>query len=253
MKFHESGDRKHKPMILMHGVLTPWQIWQPQIDFFKDNYYVVVPALDAHIEEEKSEFVSIEEEAEKIEEYVNNEFGGRVYALCGLSMGGKIANRIFERRNIKIDNLVLDGAPLVKGSAIAKVFMTRSYKLIVRKSKQRDKKTLENFKRDFLPEKYLESYLQFADTMSDTSIENMIGCVCNTGISPCENQNGTKILFMHGTKGNEVYSVKSARKMKKLYPSSVAVPRFDGCKHCEIALYYPEKWCGTVERFLNGE
>ena len=85
---------KNKIMILIHGVLTPWQIWKPQIDYFKDNYHVVVPALDAHIENEKSEFVSIEKEAEMIEEYVNNNFGGRVYALCGLSMGGKIANRI---------------------------------------------------------------------------------------------------------------------------------------------------------------
>ncbi len=240
-------------MILIHGVLTPWQIWKPQIDYFKDNYHVVVPALDAHIENEKSEFVSIEKEAEMIEEYVNNNFGGRVYALCGLSMGGKIANRIFERGNIKIDNLVLDGAPLVKGFAIAKVLMTMSYKSIVHKSKQRDKKTLENFKRDFLPEKYLDSYLKFADTMSDTSIENMLISVCDITISPCSNDNGTKILFMNGTKGNEVYSVKSAKKMREIYGDSVTTKQFDGCKHCEIAIYSPNVWCDTVEKFLGGK
>ena len=253
MKFHEFGDKNNKPMILIHGVLTPWQIWQPQAEYFKQNYFVAVPALDAHIEEEASEFLSIDDEAAKIEAYVKENFGGRVYALCGLSMGGKIANRIFERRNISIDNLVLDGAPLVKGSFIAKKFMTMSYISIIHKSKQRDKKTLENFKKDFLPEKYIESFLKFADTMSDSSIENMISGVCDIGLSGHDNKNGTKILFMHGTKGNEVYSVKAAGKMSELYKGSVAVKQFDGCKHCEIAVYEPEKWCGTVDSFLKGE
>ena len=250
MKFHEFGDKNNKTMLLIHGVLTPWQIWQPQIDFFKDNYRVIVPALDAHIEDEKSEFLSIDDEAEKIEEYVKTNLGGSVYALCGLSMGGKIANRIFERSNIGVKNLVLDGAPLVKGSVIAKRFMIMSYKSIIRKSQQRDQGTLENFKRDFLPEKYLDTFLKFADTMSDESIENMIGSVCDITFEPVDNKN-TKILFMHGTKGNEVYAKKSAKKMRGLYGGSVTIKRFDGCKHCETAVYNPEKWCDTVNDFLG--
>ena len=253
MRFHEFGDRKNKVMVLIHGVLAPWQVFEPQIEYFKNDYCVVVPALDAHIEEEKSEFVSLEKEAEKIEEYIKKNFGGRVYVVCGLSMGGKIANRIFERENIKIDNLVLDGAPLMKISVIAKKLMTMSYKTIVHKSKQRDKKTLENFKKDFLPEKYLDSYLKFADTMSDKSIENMLISVCDVTPLPCSNKNGTRILFMHGTKGNEVYSVKSAKKMQEIYGDIVSVKQFDGCMHCEIAVYSPNVWCGTVENFLKQE
>lgn len=250
MKFHEFGDKNNKTMLLIHGVLTPWQIWQPHIDVFKDDYRVIVPALDAHIEDEESEFLSIDDEAEKIEEYVKTNLGGSVYALCGLSMGGKIANRIFERCNIGIRNLVLDGAPLVKGLAISKRFMIMSYKTIIHKSKQRDQVTLENFKRDFLPEKYLDTFLKFADTMSDTSIANMISSVCDITFEPFDNKN-TKILFMHGTKGNEVYAKKSARKMLELYGESVTIKRFDGCKHCETAVYYPEKWCGAVNEFLG--
>lgn len=250
MNFHTFGNKNDKSVILIHGVLTPWQVWERQIDFLKEKFYVVVPALDGHIEEYASEYISVEDEAEKIEKYIDEELGGKVYALCGLSMGGVVANRIFERNRTAINNLVLDGAPLVSISAVSNKVMTFSYKSIIHKSKKRDEKTIQNFKRDFLPEKFLESYLKFADTMSDSSIENMIGSVCTSVLTPRENAENTNILFMHGTKGNEVYSKRTANLMKKYYPD-MKIKCFDGYKHGELAIYKADEWIETVDTFLS--
>lgn len=249
MEFHTFGNKNNRSVILIHGVLTPWQIWEKQIDHWKEKYFVVVPALDGHIEEYASEYISVDDEAEKIEKYIAGESGGKVYALCGLSMGGVVANRIFERNRVLIDNLVLDGAPLVKMPAVANKFMTISYKSIIHKSKVRDEKTLRNFKRDFLPEKFLEGYLKFADTMSDSTVENMIGSVCTSVPDPRENAGNTRILFLHGTKGNEVYSKKTAELMKKYYPD-MTVKCFNGYKHAELAIYKADEWSATVDSFL---
>lgn len=166
---------------------------------------------------------SVENEAQQIEDYICKENIKTVFALCGLSMGGVIAHKIFERNKLQIENLILDGAPLVKMSFIAEKAMTGAYKSIIHKSKLRDRKTLDNFKRDFLPERYLESYLKFADTMSDTTIENMLHSVCAGDFTPAVNLDSTRILYMHGTKGNEVYSIKSVKKMKKHYTNLEAV------------------------------
>ena len=249
MEFHTFGNKSNKSIILIHGVLTPWQMWEKQIDFLKEKFYVVVPALDGHIEEYASEYISVDNEAEKIEEYVNKELGGTVYALCGLSMGGAIANKLFERNKIVINNLILDGAPLVRISGISNKFMTISYKSIIHKSKSRDKKTLESFSRDFLPEKFLESYLKFADTMSDRTIENMIDSVCTSVLTPRENTENTRILFLHGTKGNEVYSKRTANMMKQYYPD-MTIKCFNGYKHAELAIYKADEWLEVVESFL---
>ena len=54
---------------------------------------------------------------------------------------------------------------------------------------------------------------------------------------------------MHGTKGNEVYSIKSAKKMKKYY-TGMDIKCFDGYKHAELAVYEPDKWLDTVVYFL---
>lgn len=249
MEFHTFGDRNGQSIILIHGVLTPWQIWEKQIAALKEDYYVIAPALDAHTEEYSSEYISVEKEAESIEAFIADNLSNKVFALCGLSMGGAIANRLFERGKTEIDNLILDGAPLVKISALAERFMTNAYKEIVHKSKIRDEKTLKKFKRDFLPEIFLPSYLKFVDTMSDSSVENMIHSVCSTIPVPCENTRNTRILFMHGTKGNEVYSKRAAKKLKTYYPNAV-IKCFDGLKHAELAIYRSDEWLRTVNEFL---
>ena len=39
----------NKPvMVLIHGVLTPWQVWMPQIEFYKNRYNVYAVSLNAH-------------------------------------------------------------------------------------------------------------------------------------------------------------------------------------------------------------
>lgn len=248
MVFHTFGDPSQKTMMLIHGVLTPWQIWEKQIEHFKEKYYVVVPALDAHVEECASEYRSVDMEAEIIEKYIAENLDHRVFALCGLSMGGFIANRIFERNFVKVDFLILDGAPLVKIPSLFTGVMTKQYKTIVHKSKTRDKKVLDNFRKFFLPERFLESYLKFVDTMSDSSIENMVNSVCLGNLRPKKGGN-TRILFLHGTKGNEIYSKKAANKMKAYYPD-LSIRCFKGYKHGELAIYKPDEWIEEVEAFI---
>lgn len=250
MEFHTFGDKNNKAVVLIHGVLTPWQIWERQIAVLKEKYYVVVPALDGHIEEYESEFISVEDEAKQIENYIANEQIKTIFALCGLSMGGVIAYKIFERNILHTENLVLDGAPLVKMPFIAEKAMTGAYINIIRKSKKRDRKTLDNFKKDFLPERYLENYLRFSDTMSDSTVRNMLHSVCANELVSTANSDNTRILYMHGTRGNEVYSIKTAEKMKKIYPY-IEIKCFDGYKHAELAVYEPDKWLETVITFLN--
>ena len=66
MIFHTYGKKENKAVVLIHGMLTPWQIWNTAIKKFKRDYYVIVPELDAHTELNPTMFHSVEEEADKI-------------------------------------------------------------------------------------------------------------------------------------------------------------------------------------------
>lgn len=144
MRFHTFGNIDNRKMILVHGVLTPWQIWNEAIEQFSKNYFVIVPALDGHIEEEASEYISVDDEAKKITSYVLDNYGEDIFAICGLSMGGAITYKIFESRRLNIQNVIMDGAPLLPLGKLPIWFMTKSYISIVHKSKKRDDKVIES-------------------------------------------------------------------------------------------------------------
>ncbi len=249
MRFHVFGERQQPVMLLIHGMLTPWQIWETQISHFRNNFYVIVAALDAHTEEEQSEFVSLEQQAESIAVYLRNEGVSDVHTVCGLSLGGAIAYTLWKKQFIPIGRMILDGAPLVSIPKFARWCMTQNYLRIIRNSQKRDKRTLAAFKRDFLPERYLESYLKIADLMTEASIRNIMASVWSCRI--CSDvQSDTKILFIHGTRSNEIISKRAAMQMEKYYPETTVIC-FDGDMHCEKAIYQPEHWIETVESWMQ--
>ncbi|MDL2310403.1 hypothetical protein LJC13_00320 [Peptostreptococcaceae bacterium OttesenSCG-928-C18] len=144
---------------------------------------------------------------------------------------------------------MLDGTPLVACPRFAVKVMTRNYIKIINKSKTRDKKILESFKKNFLPEKFLESYLKIADFMAEESIRNIVNAAFKK--SEYKNTNNqSRILFIHGTKGNEILSKKSAIRMQKLIPKT-KIKCFEGDPHCHKAIYEPEKWISVVADFLK--
>ncbi len=251
MRFHEFGDKSNPIIILIHGVLTPWQMWEKQTRYFSGRYFVIVPALDAHTEEEPSEYISAEDEAEKICKYVIDKYGKDVFLLAGLSMGGVVANKIFELSKLHIKHLVFDGAPLVKAPRIMESIMTKNYISIIHGSKKREQKVLQNFVKYFMPERFLPPFLKFTDTMSDESVANIVKAACRCEIHKAPDTD-TKILFLHGTKANEMLAKKAAKRIKKAY-SDVTIKVFKGYAHGELAIYHPDEWCLEIIHWLNGE
>ena len=249
MIFHTYGKKEDKAVVLIHGMLTPWQIWNTAIKKFKRDYYVIVPELDAHTELNPTMFHSVEEEADKIRDYLKEEIGGKVFLLAGLSMGGRIAATLAKNEEMKIGDLVLDGAPLAKMNGLMKAVLKTNYRTIINKTKQRDAKLMEQAKRDFLPEEMLPYYIKIAENMTIESIDNVIDSVFSDFVIE-KFASDMKILFMHGTKRNESVSRKCAIKMKSMNPQT-DIRSYEGMAHAELACFKPEQWVNEVEAFIS--
>ena len=249
MNFHTFGNKEGSAVILIHGMLTPWQIWNRAAEEFSGTHYVIVPELDGHTENEKSTVISIEDEARKITEYIREELGSKVYLLAGLSMGGRIAAEIAKDPGLKIQNLVIDGAPLIKLNGLFKSIMKSNYRSLLNKSRSRDPRIEASFKRDFLPGEYWEPFTSIADNMDSQSIDNII----DSAFAPFEftkYPEGMKSRFMHGTKGNESVSKKGALKMRDMNPQ-MEIKRFDGLAHAELACFKPQQWISEVKECIK--
>lgn len=248
MKFHMFGDEKNRVMILLHGMLNPWQIWEDAAAYFSKEYYVIVPELDGHTEQEKSSFVSVEEEAETLRKYVIENFDGKISALCGLSMGGRIAAILAGMPGIFVDALVLDGAPLQPLPGLVRKMIKSSYCMVIEKSKSRDIKILDRAKKEFLPERYLDDYLKVADHMNEEDIPRIIDSVFQSFDFKTYGEH-VRILFLHGTKGNERVSAKAAKCMKEANPQT-EIRCFQGYAHAQLASFEINQWIQKVAAFL---
>lgn len=249
MVFHTYGNKENKAVVLIHGMLTPYQIWNKTIEEFADSHYVIVPELDGHTEDETSEFKSVEDEARKIAEYLTKELNGEVYLLAGISMGGRIASEVAKNTGLRIENLVIDGAPLMKVNGILKSIMRNNYKAILKKSKARDPKVKASFEKNFLPGEYWNEFLKIADNMSIETVDNIIDSLFRP-FEFIKYPDDMKILFMHGTKGNESVSKKGALKMKELNPK-MEIRSFDGLAHAELLCFKQEQWNRELREFLT--
>ena len=101
----------------------------------------------------------------------------------------------------------------------------------------------------FLPEKFLDDYLKLADHMGEQSIRNVMKSVFDS--FDFKTYDGDmRILFMHGTKGNEIVSGKSAVKMKKANPQT-EIKVFKGYAHAELACFKSGDWIREVSDWLG--
>jgi hypothetical protein len=164
-------------------------------------------------------------------------------------MGGRIAAVLAGMEGVKVQYLVLDGAPLATIPGFLRNIMKKNYLSIIDKSKQRDPKVIENCKRVFLPERYLENFLKIADRIEVQSIYNIMESVFDQ-FEYRTYDGGIKILFMHGTKGNEMISRKAAVKMKKANPQT-EIRCFKGYAHAQLACFEINKWIKEVSGFIE--
>jgi hypothetical protein len=81
------------------------------------------------------------------------------------------------------------------------------------------------------------------------SIDNVINSVFSK-FEFKEYASTMKILFMHGTKGNESVSRKCALKMKKVNPQT-EIRSFEGFGHAELACFKADQWVKEVEGFIS--
>lgn len=88
MKYLTYGDKNNKSVVLIHGMATlALDCFGFLLDYLKD-YYVVLVEVDGHIPDEPESILkSFPGACEDIERYINEELGGHVYCIGGLSMG----------------------------------------------------------------------------------------------------------------------------------------------------------------------
>ncbi len=113
MKYFEFGKENKELMVLLHGGGTSYLGVMPAAKKIAERYHVILPAYDGfNPSEPDTEFKSIAYEAEKLENYIIANYGGKVDILYGLSYGCRTLMQVLEDNRLEITTTIADGMSL---------------------------------------------------------------------------------------------------------------------------------------------
>jgi pimeloyl-ACP methyl ester carboxylesterase len=243
MIFKETSNKQLPTFVLLHGGgLSSWSI-NSIVEQLQSEFHVVTPIIDGHGEDGGEEFISIEDSASKLIEYIDTKCNGKVYAIGGLSIGAQIAVEVLSKRVDIAEYAILESALVypIKGTAAMTV---PTYKLFYGLVKRRWFSKLQA-KSLCVPAVMFEQYYQDSLKMSKQSLINITLSNGNYTLKSSIANTKSNVLIIVGEKEIGIMK-KSAKRLheaikdNELYISTAM-------KHGELSLVYPEKYIELVK------
>ena len=237
------------PLVLVHGFLGSSEMWSPQINFFKDNFRVIAPALPGFGNSSAIKSCnSIECMAKAIlglleKKEIKN------FNLLGHSMGGMIVQEMAKIAGEKIIKLICYGTG-PRGN------MPGRFETIDQSREKLKIKGLKNTayriaKTWFLEEEKAKYFYLCEEAGKQTSIE-----ATDNGLVAMKNWNGVKnlknitneTLIVWGDQ-DKAYNFNQVETLNDNIPNS-ELKIIKGCSH-NVHLEKPDEFNTIVEKFLN--
>lgn len=135
MKFFEYGKENAEKAVMLHGGGLSWWSCREAAELMADEFHVIIPILDGHAGSDR-DFTTIEENAAEIIRHIDENFGGSVRLVCGLSLGGQILTEMLSQRGNICEYAVIESAlviPMKLTHFLVGPMLDMSYGLIKKK------------------------------------------------------------------------------------------------------------------------
>ena len=255
MKFHEFGDKNLPSILLIHGGGSSWWNYLRQARILSEEYRVILPTLNGHGEEYQLDYVSTEDSALEILDYIKANCGGKLLAIGGVSLGGQIAMELLSLDSEIAEKAIIDGSLCIPQPRLSKIsiFLVSLFgKLMFSKSSCKFQLSLMN---KFYPQLAYPDEIKnyYMEDLPRTPIKTLVTIYktymghykLNSRISKSKAQ----VLYIYGKK--ELKCVKeSARLFQQLHPDTILYEA-KGYNHGYLSAYLPQEWIKLVVPFLE--
>ena len=120
MKVYAFGEPDAPAIVLLPGTCCDWKgNFETVIPLLKERYRVLCVSYDGFDRNEATEFPTMLEETEKIEDYIKRNCGGHIRAAYGCSLGGSFVGLLAARQKIRLDYGILGSSDLDQASPLA--------------------------------------------------------------------------------------------------------------------------------------
>lgn len=223
MKILYFGNKENKKIILVHGFQAPYTMWKEYIDYFKNDYCIVIPVLPGHELDEKEKFTSFDDALDEFEQEYLEQFGKEVFLIYAVSIGGVFATKLFSRGNLTIRKIVLESSPLLPLGKCLQAFARKKYLKINKIIHQENNIILRTIKRKLNNENLYNDFCNVMTNMSDSTIIAYLNESLNYTFPRTVNTKRAEIYYYYGGHPLEFMFKSGSKYLKKYYPETKAI------------------------------
>lgn len=247
LKFMEFGAPGTPVVFLLHGGGLSWWSCRDVVSGLQDRYFVVTPILDGHGEDGETEFISIENSAQKLLRRIDERYGGHIFALCGLSLGAQITAEALAQRPGLAEYAVIESALIcpLGFSHLTQSAIRLTYGLVQRRwFAKLQAKSLA------LPDDMFEDYFADSKKISLKSLQNITRSNAAYTVKFTLRNTTAKVLVAAGEKEPTVMK-KSAETLHETIPGS-QLYLAPGLRHGELSIAHGREYAELLVRFFSG-
>jgi len=234
-------------IVLLHGGGLSYWALNNIVENLIADYCIVTPIIDGHGEDGTNLFISIEDSANKLIRYIDNEYNGQVFAIGGLSIGAQIVVETLSMRENIAKYAFVESAlvyPIKGVSALTVPIYKLCYGLVKKRwFSKMQAKTL------FVADNMFEKYFADSCKMSKQSLINITLSNGNYKLKDSIQNTNAKVLIIVGEKELRLMK-KSAKQLNEYIPNSeLYIVKSMG--HGEISLVDYQQYLKVVKKFIE--
>ena len=241
----EYGKSNKDIIILLHGGGLSWWNYEEVSEILKSNYHVILPILDGHSGSDR-DFTSIENNANEIIEYIDNNYNGNVKLIGGLSLGAQILLDILSKRDNICEYAIIESAlvcPMKMTNRLIELLINMSYGLINKKWFSKFQFKNLKIKEELFDKYYIDS--------SNITKDNMISFLKANSNYHLKNikTNKSKSIVVVGSKERPIM-IKSAKIIHdELINSELEI--LSGYYHGDLSINHPNEYAEKVKKLIK--
>ena len=159
------------PMVFIHGVGLTHEIWQPQLDFFKDYSNLSYDILGHGKSSLKKEKISFDDFSDQLIELLNELKIDKIH-LIGFSIGSLIARNFATKFNDRLKSLILLGSIYKRSEEQQKIVNSRFDQ--AKKELKLSKQALKRWFTDEYLDKNPKTYEEISSILSSNNMSNFL-------------------------------------------------------------------------------
>ena len=243
---HEFGQQNPDVIMLLHGGGLSWWNYRAAAQKLAERYHVVLPVLDGHAGSD-APFGSVEENAARLISYIDTHFGGRVLAVCGLSLGGQVAVEMLSQRK-DICRYALIESALVKPMKLTAALIGPTFGMSYGLIKQ---KWFAKMQADYLgiPRALFDDYFRDTCRIGKADMIGFLKANSLYTIKPTLSETGAKVKIVAGSR--EQSNIRDSAKLLKAAIPGSSMEILPGLRHGDLSLNKPEQYAKILTDWIG--